>query len=118
MSSRPVRPPASAGTGVSPRRLFAVTAALVLAIGIGLVVLRAGGAPLPAVVAQGVVEVVLIGLVAGPFAAMVHLLSGSNRQAALRAVTAWGVVVTGLLLMMAGSGDGLMARFGAFGLSG
>ena len=110
--------PASAGTGVSPRRLFVVTVALVFGIGIGLAVLRAGGTLLPAVVAQGAVEVVFIGLVAGPFAAMVHLLSGSTRQAALRAVAAWGIVVTALLLMMAGSGDGLIARFGAFALSG
>ena len=104
-------------SGLSPRRLFWVTAALVLAIGTVLAVLRAGGGLAVAVAVQGALEAVVIGLIAGPFAAMVHLMCGSNRQAALRAVTVWGVVVTGLLLLLTGAGDGLMGRFGAFTLT-
>ncbi len=103
-----------AGVAISPRRLFVVTALLVLAVGAGLAMLRAGRDFAPMVAAQGAVEAVMIGLIAGPFAAMVHLLNGSNRQAALRAVTVWGVVVTALLLLMAGTGDGLIERFGEF----
>ena len=95
---------------ISPRRLFAVMAVLVIGVAVMLSYWRRDGT-FASVALSGAVEGVLIGLIAGPFAGVVHLLSGSDRQAALRAVTLWGVVAVGVLLLLAGAGDALLSRF-------
>jgi hypothetical protein len=98
---------------ISPLRLMLLGAGLVVGLGMALSVVR-GGALSVATLAQGLIEALMLGLVALPFAAMLHLLGGGHRASGQRAAAAWTVVVAVLLLLLSGTG-GLIKDLGRFG---
>lgn len=66
-----------------------------------------------AVVLHGLLQAVLVMVIAAPIAGMVHWLGGGDERATVRAARFWGLVCIVVLLLIQLAGFTLLSRFAA-----